>query len=66
MFGNFGVPNSKRAHFMATIVKKRECRTVPHPMLSMKFYGSFWKSKSDPYHYSLKFVSDSDTNYVSY
>ena len=39
---------------------------MPHPMLSMKLYESFWKYKFDPYLYSLKFVSDFDTNYVSY
>ena len=42
MSGNFGVPNSKRAHFMVTIVKKRECHATPYVIneILRKFSGN--------------------------
>ena len=49
---------------MLKIVKRGD--VVPHPILSMKFNEIFRKSKFDPYLYSLKFLSDFDTDYVSY
>ena len=42
------------------------CHTLYYVIYIMKFYEIFRKSKLDLYLYSLKSVSNYDTNYVSY